>query len=125
MINYRVDDLHALLAALRVEGCQVEDRVDDSEYGKFGWVIDPDGNKVELWQPPEGPWVGRYAGSLAYIDGLEEAIRIPFLRTAVAIFANSFFLLACGQVAQLRYRCGDRRAAIAQRFFTGSALTAQ
>lgn len=54
MINYRVDDLHALLAALRAEGCQVEDKVDESEYGKFGWVIDPEGNKVELWQPPEG-----------------------------------------------------------------------
>lgn len=54
MINYRVADLPALLAALREEGCQVLDKVDDSEYGKFGWVIDPDGNKVELWQPPEG-----------------------------------------------------------------------
>jgi catechol 2,3-dioxygenase-like lactoylglutathione lyase family enzyme len=54
MINYRVDDLHALLAALRAEGCQVEDKVDESEYGKFGWVIDPEGNKVELWQPPAG-----------------------------------------------------------------------
>jgi catechol 2,3-dioxygenase-like lactoylglutathione lyase family enzyme len=54
MINYRVDDLHALLAALRAEGCQVEDRVDESEYGKFGWVLDPDGNKIELWEPPAG-----------------------------------------------------------------------
>ncbi len=54
MINYRVADLHALLAALRAEGCQVLDKVDDSEYGKFGWVIDPDGNKVELWEPPPG-----------------------------------------------------------------------
>ena len=36
MINYRVDDLHSLLAALRAEGCQVLDKVDDSEYGKFG-----------------------------------------------------------------------------------------
>lgn len=54
MINFRVDDLHALLAVLRTEGCQVDDKVDDSEYGKFGWVIDPDGNKIELWQPPEG-----------------------------------------------------------------------
>ena len=52
MINYRVADLHGLIAALREEGCQVLDKVDDSEYGKFGWVIDPDGNKVELWQPP-------------------------------------------------------------------------
>lgn len=54
MINYRVDDLAALLAALRAEGCKVLDRTDDSEYGKFGWVIDPEGNKVELWQPPPG-----------------------------------------------------------------------
>lgn len=54
MINYRVDDLHALVAVLREEGCNVLDRVDDSEYGKFGWVIDPEGNKVELWEPPAG-----------------------------------------------------------------------
>ena len=54
MINYRVADLHALLAALREEGCAVEDDVEESEYGKFGWVADPDGNRIELWQPPEG-----------------------------------------------------------------------
>ena len=54
MINYRVDDLHALLAALRAEGCHVDDKVDESEYGKFGWVMDPEGNRVELWQPPPG-----------------------------------------------------------------------
>ena len=54
MINYRVDDLHALLAALRAEGVQVEDEVEESEYGKFGWIIDPEGNKIELWQPPAG-----------------------------------------------------------------------
>jgi predicted enzyme related to lactoylglutathione lyase len=54
MVNYRVADLDALLAALREEGCEVLDKADDSEYGKFGWVIDPEGNKVELWQPPAG-----------------------------------------------------------------------
>ena len=54
MINYRVDDLGALLQALRDEGCDVLEKMDDSEYGKFGWVMDPDGNKVELWQPPAG-----------------------------------------------------------------------
>ena len=52
MINYRVDNLAALLQALRDEGCNVLDRTDDGEYGKFGWVIDPEGNKVELWEPP-------------------------------------------------------------------------
>ena len=54
MINYRVADLAGLLQALRKEGCNVLEKVDDSEYGKFGWVVDPEGNKVELWQPPEG-----------------------------------------------------------------------
>jgi predicted enzyme related to lactoylglutathione lyase len=54
MVNYRVADLAALLKALREEGCTVLDKTDDSEFGKFGWVIDPEGNKVELWQPPEG-----------------------------------------------------------------------
>ena len=54
MVNYRVADLHRLLAQLRSEGCEVLDKVDESDYGKFGWVIDPEGNKVELWEPPEG-----------------------------------------------------------------------
>ena len=46
--------VRALVEALRAEGCDVLDKVDDSEYGVFGWVIDPEGNKVELWQPPPG-----------------------------------------------------------------------
>jgi catechol 2,3-dioxygenase-like lactoylglutathione lyase family enzyme len=54
MVNFRVADLHALLAALRAEGCQVEDRTEESEFGKFGWVVDPEGHKIELWQPPAG-----------------------------------------------------------------------
>ena len=54
MVNYRVDDLAALLQALREEGCHVLEKTDDSEYGKFGWVMDPEGNKVELWEPPVG-----------------------------------------------------------------------
>ncbi|MCE4553438.1 VOC family protein [Roseateles cellulosilyticus] len=54
MVNFRVADLHGLLAALRAEGCDVQDKVDESEYGKFGWVIDPEGRKVELWEPPAG-----------------------------------------------------------------------
>jgi predicted enzyme related to lactoylglutathione lyase len=54
MVNYRVEDLYAMVTALKTEGCNVLDRIDDSEYGKFAWVIDPEGNKVELWQPPAG-----------------------------------------------------------------------
>ena len=54
MVNYRVKDLQSLLKALRAEGCNVLEKIDESEYGKFGWVIDPEGNKVELWEPPAG-----------------------------------------------------------------------
>jgi predicted enzyme related to lactoylglutathione lyase len=55
MVNYRVDDLDALLAKLRAEGCAVDDKVERSDYGAFGWVMDPEGHRIELWQPPEGP----------------------------------------------------------------------
>lgn len=54
MINYRVDDLDALVATLREEGCAVDEKTETSEYGKFGWVTDPEGNRIELWQPPKG-----------------------------------------------------------------------
>lgn len=57
MVNYVVRDLHAVLAALRAEGCAVDEKSEESEYGKFGWVMDPEGNRIELWQPP-GPVAG-------------------------------------------------------------------
>ena len=52
MVNFRVADLHALLAALRAEGVTVMDAIEESEFGKFGWILDPDGTKIELWEPP-------------------------------------------------------------------------
>jgi predicted enzyme related to lactoylglutathione lyase len=54
MINYRVADLDGLLETLRAEGCDVLERTEDGEYGRFGWVMDPEGNKVELWEAPPG-----------------------------------------------------------------------
>jgi predicted enzyme related to lactoylglutathione lyase len=54
MVNYRVADLHALVQALNEEGCNVQGKIEESEYGKFAWVMDPEGNKVELWEPPPG-----------------------------------------------------------------------
>jgi len=53
MFNFRVADLHALIAQLRREGIHVLDDVQELPYGKFGWIIDPDGNKIELWEPPD------------------------------------------------------------------------
>lgn len=54
MVNYRVENARALADLLRQEGCNVQDQIDESEFGTFAWVMDPEGNKVELWQPPEG-----------------------------------------------------------------------
>ena len=48
------DNRDALLALLREEGCEVDEKVEESEFGKFGWVMDPEGNRIELWQPLEG-----------------------------------------------------------------------
>lgn len=55
MVNYIVDDLDGMLAQLREKGVQVVDHIEDSEYGRFGWAFDPEGNKFELWQPPKKP----------------------------------------------------------------------
>ena len=51
MINYRVDDLDELLADLRAAGVEVLQGPESHENGKFAWITDPDGNKVELWEP--------------------------------------------------------------------------
>ncbi len=51
MLNYIVDDLEGLLATLRAEGVTVDPRTEDYDYGKFGWITDLEGNRVELWEP--------------------------------------------------------------------------
>jgi predicted enzyme related to lactoylglutathione lyase len=51
MVNYRVDNLDALLAALQAEGVQIDSKREDQEYGRFAWIVDCDGNRVELWEP--------------------------------------------------------------------------
>lgn len=52
MFNYRVRDLHAMLAQLRAAGVAVDENVQEGEYGRFGWATDPEGNRFELWEPP-------------------------------------------------------------------------
>jgi catechol 2,3-dioxygenase-like lactoylglutathione lyase family enzyme len=51
MINYRVDDIGALLADLRAAGVEIFKGPDSDDNGTFAWILDPDGNKVELWEP--------------------------------------------------------------------------
>jgi predicted enzyme related to lactoylglutathione lyase len=52
MINYQVENLQELLEMLRKEGVDVLPETEESEFGKFGWIIDPEGRKIELWEPP-------------------------------------------------------------------------
>ncbi len=51
MLNYRVRDLDAMLAQLRAAGVEVDDKTSEDENGRFGWAVDPEGNRFELWQP--------------------------------------------------------------------------
>jgi len=52
MINFRVRDLGAMLAQLRAAGVDVDERVAEHEFGRFGWATDPEGNRFEVWEPP-------------------------------------------------------------------------
>lgn len=52
MVNFRVDDLDALLVQLAAAEIRIDPKRDDHEYGKFAWIWDPEGNRIELWQPP-------------------------------------------------------------------------
>lgn len=51
MVNFRVADLDAMLEQLRRAGVDVDERVHEMEYGRFGWAVDPEGNRFELWEP--------------------------------------------------------------------------
>ena len=53
MINYRVDDLDAVLKALEAEGIKAEGRMEEHPNGRFAWITDPEGNRIELWQPAQ------------------------------------------------------------------------
>lgn len=54
MVNYRVSDLDRMLEQLRGAGVEVDAHVEESEFGRFGWAVDPEGNRLELWQPAPG-----------------------------------------------------------------------
>ncbi|HLF14987.1 MAG TPA: VOC family protein [Bacteroidota bacterium] len=73
MFNYRVEDLKGLLELLKQEGVTVVGEVEEYEYGRFGWIMDPEGNKIELWEPVDGPllenWRKRDGGESADSGG--------------------------------------------------------
>jgi predicted enzyme related to lactoylglutathione lyase len=51
MVNFRVDDLDGLLAQLAAAGVRIDPKQEDYGYGRFGWIWDPEGNRIELWRP--------------------------------------------------------------------------
>ena len=51
MMNFRVENLVELLKELKKEGVTIVGKMEEYDYGKFGWILDPDGNKLELWEP--------------------------------------------------------------------------
>ena len=51
MVNYRVDDIEALVEQLKTEGVTIVDQIEDSDFGKFVHILDPEGNKLQLWEP--------------------------------------------------------------------------
>jgi len=57
MFNYRVENLHELLKVLKEEGVTIVGEVQEYEYGKFGWILDNDGNKIELWEPVDSAFL--------------------------------------------------------------------
>ena len=57
MMNFRVNDLEGLLKALKKEGVTVIGDIEKYDYGKFGWILDPEGNKIELWEPVDSAFL--------------------------------------------------------------------
>lgn len=53
MLNYRVDNLDALLDELKQAGVKIDPHREEADYGRFAWISDPDGNRIELWEPPK------------------------------------------------------------------------
>lgn len=53
MVNYRVRNLDAMLKQLRAAGVEVDGRIEEQQYGRFGWAVDPEGNRFELWEPSQ------------------------------------------------------------------------
>ena len=51
MFNYRVENLEELMEVLKKEGVEIVGEIEEYPYGKFGWILDPEGNKIELWEP--------------------------------------------------------------------------
>ena len=66
MINYRVENLVELIEDLRSNGVEVVGEIEEYEYGKFAWIVDPEGNKLELWEPIDNVFTELYEGKTTH-----------------------------------------------------------
>lgn len=66
MINYRVENLEKLVTLLREAGVTVVDEIETFEYGKFVHIMDPEGNKIELWEPVDVVFTAEYEGNTTH-----------------------------------------------------------
>ena len=66
MINYRVQNIEKLVEALREEGVEIIDSIESFEYGKFVHIMDPEGNKIELWEPVDTVFTKMYKGQTTH-----------------------------------------------------------
>ena len=57
MMNFRVENLRELLKILKKEGVTIVGEIEEHDYGKFGWILDPEGNKIELWEPVDNAFL--------------------------------------------------------------------
>ena len=66
MINYRVENLTGLLEEFRNNGVEIVGDLEEYEYGKFAWIVDPEGNKIELWEPVDSVFTSMYEGKTTH-----------------------------------------------------------
>ena len=66
MINYRVENLGELIEELRKDGVEIVGEIEEYEYGKFAHIVDPEGNKIELWEPVDSVFTGLYEGKTTH-----------------------------------------------------------
>lgn len=66
MINYRVENLAALVEELKKDGVTICDAIEEFEYGKFVHILDPEGNKIELWEPVDRVFTNEYSGNTTH-----------------------------------------------------------
>lgn len=66
MINYRVENLENLLTELAAQGVETVGEMEKYDYGKFAWIVDPEGNKIELWEPVDKVFTEQYEGKTTH-----------------------------------------------------------